>query len=271
MTSPIQTLVRLMAQLRDPDNGCPWDKAQTYESIIPFTVEETYEVADAIERKDLAALKDELGDLLFQVIFLSRIAEEQGAFKFDDVAQAICDKLVRRHPHVFGDEKHTSPEAVVHAWEGHKAKERANKRAQSDTIEYDTPSALDDIATALPAMMRARKLQSRAARVGFDWPAAEPVLDKIQEEVTELREAVAKKDSAAIQAEFGDVLFSCANFARHAQVDPEWALRSTNQRFEARFRHMENIAREGGRSLSELTPTEQDKLWREAKNQEGST
>ena len=265
MTSPIQTLIKLMVQLRDPDNGCPWDKAQTYESIIPFTVEETYEVADAIERKDLAALKDELGDLLFQVIFLSRIAEEQGAFKFDDVAQAICDKLVRRHPHVFGDELHTSPEAVVHAWEGLKAKERADKRARSDVATDAAPSALDDIATALPAMMRARKLQSRAARIGFDWPSAEPVLDKIEEEVAELREAVEKKDSAALQAEFGDVLFSCANFARHAKIDPEWALRGANQRFEARFKHMEDAAREGGRQLLELTTAELDSLWQAAK------
>lgn len=258
----IARLLDIMVRLRDPDGGCPWDRKQTYATIIPFTVEEVYEVVDAVERGDMQDLREELGDLLFQVVFLARIAEEEGHFDFDAVAQAISDKLTRRHPHVFGNAEFHSEEELSRAWEAHKAQERKDKQPNMTT----SASHLDGIAATLPALLRAQKLQSRAAKVGFDWPSIHGVLDKIREEVGEFTaEVEAGSSRERLEDELGDLLFSCVNAARHVRVDPETALRRANRRFEARFRHMEAHAQQRGVKLAELSAEEFELLWVEAK------
>lgn len=259
----ITRLLDIMARLRDPVSGCPWDRKQTYATIIPFTVEEVFEVVDAVERGDLQDLREELGDLLFQIVFLARIAEEEGEFDFESVAQAISDKLIRRHPHVFGEAQFESEEALALAWDAHKAREREGKQKKDEVVPL---SRLDGIAAALPALLRAQKLQSRAAKVGFDWPNLQGVLDKITEERGELAaEVAAGGDPQRLEEELGDLLFSCVNAARHVHVDPETALRRANQRFEARFRHMEAHGRQQGKPLAELSAAELEMLWAEAK------
>jgi len=249
-----------MAKLRNPDTGCPWDQKQNFASIAPYTVEEAYEVADAIAREDYAGLKDELGDLLFQVVFHSRMAEEAGLFDFDDVAAAISDKMLRRHPHVFGTAEERAAGPVEGAWEAHKAEER---KQQADA------SALAGVAQALPALKRAQKLGKRAGTVGFDWPDRKGVEAKIREELDELEVAVGTRDDADIEEELGDLLFAVVNLARHLKVDPENALTSANYKFECRFRDMESAIAEAGESPAHHTLESLDKEWRAAKKRVG--
>ncbi len=263
--SDITRLLQIMARLRDPVQGCPWDQEQTFETILPFTLEEVYEVADAIERGDMADLQGELGDLLFQIVFYAQLAQEQGLFGFADIVAGIADKLEQRHPHVFGQADIKDAEAQSLAWERHKEQERAQKAVS----EARPASALDNIPVALPGLMRAAKLQRRAARVGFDWPEMVQVLDKIEEEVGEVREALAnggKRDE--MEHEIGDLMFACVNLARHANIDPEVALRSINRRFERRFRRVEGLAMAQGRTLPEMGLIEMDRLWEQAKEEE---
>ena len=258
--TPIDELLDVMAQLRNPDTGCAWDIEQTFASIAPYTIEEAYEVADAIARNNLPDLQDELGDLLLQVVFHAQIAKEQSAFTFNDVANGIVAKLVRRHPHVFGDASIDTAEKVKAVWESVKAQERAEKDQNEDT------SALSGIALALPALMRAEKIQNRAARVGFDWPDVNPVWEKLSEETTELKEALAADDADAIEDELGDLLFTVVNVARHIKVDPENALIRANAKFEKRFRQVEHLAAEQESDLSELDLAALDALWDKAKS-----
>lgn len=262
MSEQTNRLLRIMAKLRDPDGGCPWDIEQDFASIAPYTIEEAYEVADAIARGDMPELREELGDLLLQVVFHARMAEEKGLFDYESVAEAISDKMVRRHPHVFGDEGVSSAAMQTASWERQKAAERAQKAERSG---HD-PSALDGISIALPAVTRAVKLAKRAARFGFDWPDRRSVLEKLEEEIAELRvEIQAKAAMDRIEDELGDVLFSLANLARHLDIDPEAALRRTNAKFEHRFRHLETRLREAGQSLEDASLEEMDRLWEEAK------
>jgi ATP diphosphatase len=262
MPNEMEKLLEIMARLRDPERGCPWDAKQDFDSIAPYTIEEAYEVADAIQRRDYDDLRDELGDLLFQVVFHARMAEEAGHFGFDDVVAALADKLTRRHPHVFGDTRYSGPEEQSRAWEELKARERAQK-AQGDT------SALAGIAAGLPEWRRALKLQQRAATVGFDWPGPEPVLDKLAEEIEEVRAEFEKgADRDRLEDEIGDVLFVIANLARHAKIDPGHALRRANAKFERRFRRMEALAAEAGETLAGKSLAEQDALWDRAKTEE---
>jgi tetrapyrrole methylase family protein/MazG family protein/ATP diphosphatase len=250
-----------MARLRDPQRGCPWDLEQTFRTIAPYTIEEAYEVADAIERDDLGSLRRELGDLLFQVVFHAQMASEQGAFAFDDVAAAICDKLERRHPHVFGDARIDSAAAQTIAWEEQKRQERERAGA----------SVIDDVPLALPALTRANKLGKRAALVGFEWPDVAGALDKLDEELGELRKEVAEQaGEAALANELGDVLFCVVNVCRYLQIDPETALRGANAKFERRFGYVERRLREQGRSSREATLEEMDRLWDEGKEREKS-
>ncbi|KRE88876.1 nucleoside triphosphate hydrolase [Frateuria sp. Soil773] len=252
-----------MARLRDPERGCPWDVQQDFASIAPYTIEEAYEVADAIDRGDFADLRDELGDLLLQVVFHARMAQEAGHFGFADVAHAISDKMLRRHPHVFGDVRYADADAQKQAWEDIKAAERAAKGGPRDD------SALAGVSRGLPEWKRAQKLQQRAATVGFDWPDAGPVLDKLAEEVDEVRaEFAAGADPARLQDEIGDVLFVMVNLARHAGVDFSRALRHANEKFERRFRHMERLAADERRPLAERGLDEQERLWQRAKQAE---
>ncbi|MBI1359579.1 MAG: nucleoside triphosphate pyrophosphohydrolase [Alphaproteobacteria bacterium] len=259
-------LVELMARLRTPEAGCPWDIEQTFATIAPYTIEEAYEVADAIERNDLADLKGELGDLLFQSVFHARMAEELGAFSIDDVVQGVVDKMVRRHPHVFGDGTVETADQQTLAWEAMKAEERSQASAAGPV------SALDGVALALPALMRAEKLAKRAARVGFDWPAPEPVLDKLDEEIGELKEALeaAEQDQAHIEEELGDMLFVVANLCRKLNIDPEVALRQANSKFVRRFSGMEALAQSRGIEFRSLTLDQQEALWGEVKAAERS-
>ncbi|WP_395683209.1 nucleoside triphosphate pyrophosphohydrolase [Dokdonella sp.] len=259
----IDDLLAIMARLRNRENGCPWDVEQTFETIAPYTIEEAYEVADAIDRKDYAHLRDELGDLLLQVVFHARMAEEDGHFAFADVVAAICDKMVRRHPHVFG-EAEAAPSAVAQLanWEELKAGERA---AQGDADS----SALAGVSRGMPEWQRALKLQQKAARVGFDWPDVNPVFDKLHEEIDEVRaEFAAGADAARLTDEIGDVLFVCVNLARHAKVDVSQALRHANAKFEKRFRRMEAFAAAEGGALAERPLAAQDALWNRAKAEE---
>lgn len=252
-----QRLLEIMARLRDPERGCPWDRLQTFKTIAPYTVEEAYEVADAIEREDLSALREELGDLLLQVVYHARLAEEAGLFGFEEVAAGIGDKLVSRHPHVFGKADIKDAVQQTRDWEWRKAAERAAK-AQG--------GVLDGVPVGLPSLSRAEKLQKRAARVGFDWPVLAPVFGKIREELTELEQEVsARSDAARLSDELGDVLFAVANLARKLGVDPEQALRGTNRKFERRFRHVEARLAEGGRGPEQATLDEMDGYWDEAK------
>ncbi|WP_372015613.1 nucleoside triphosphate pyrophosphohydrolase [Pseudoxanthomonas sp. 10H] len=259
---PIDHLLRIMARLRDPQSGCPWDLEQDFSTIAPYTIEEAYEVADAIDRNDLDALKDELGDLLLQVVFHAQMAGEQGAFGFDDVAAAISDKMVRRHPHVFGDASFADAEEQTVNWE-------AIKRAEREAAGEADRSALAGISRGLPEWQRAVKLQSRAARTGFDWPGPEPVIAKLHEEIEEVRAEFARGDVAGnrarLQDEIGDLLFVAANLARHAKVDVGAALRHANHKFERRFRAMEQLAEAAGTPLPTLTLEQQDAYWDQAK------
>ena len=258
MTRPIDRLLAIMARLRDPDRGCPWDREQNFATIAPYTIEEAYEVADAIEREDMTALKDELGDLLLQVVFHARMAEEAGLFAFDDVAQAIADKMERRHPHVFGDAEIASVAAQNEAWEAHKAAEREAKGEAASVVE--------GVAIALPALMRAAKISRRAARIGFDWPDADSVIDKIEEELDEIEDAIDDRaPPAALEEEIGDLLFATANLARKLDIEPETALRRATAKFERRFRRVETLAAERGigRNLDAL-----EALWQEVKAEE---
>jgi len=262
--APIQRLTQVMAALRNPDGGCPWDLEQTFETIAPYTIEEAYEVAEAIAQRDFVALKDELGDLLLQVVYHGRMAKELGEFSFDDVAEAITEKMIRRHPHVFGTLEIGDAEAQTQAWEEQKATERAAKAAESGARS----SALDGVSVAYPALMRAVKLQRRAARVGFDWPETAPVVDKIHEELGELTEEISASDvdGDRVEDEMGDLLFACVNLARHLGVDPENALRRTNGKFEARFRAVERMLDEDlGIEPSAASLDQMEERWTRAK------
>ena len=259
---PIDRLIQIMERLRDPDGGCPWDVAQTFATIAPYTIEEAYEVADAIERGDLNDLKGELGDLLFQVVFHARMAEEQGLFAFDDVANAMADKLERRHPHVFGDEAARTDAAAQKArWEDIKAGERVAKAQHG---------VLDDVPVGLPALARAAKLTKRAGRVGFDWPSTDEVFDKLHEEVAELRAEIAAGDLDKAREEMGDLLFVVANLARKLEVEPEDALRGANAKFIRRFAFIEAELAKDGRTPDQSDLTEMDALWNAAKAAEKS-
>ena len=254
--SRIEDLIGIMARLRDPERGCPWDRVQTFRTIAPHTIEEAYEVADAIERENLADLVDELGDLLLQVVFHAQMAREAGQFGFEDVVDAIADKMVRRHPHVFGDAWEIDASEQSRQWEEMKAVERSENAG----------SAMDDIPVALPALTRAVKLQRRAARRGFDWPDSSGVFDKIAEELEELRDAVRMDDRNGIEDELGDLLFSVVNLARHVGADPEACARAANRKFERRFRELERRA--GAISGDALTAAELDAIWTDIKTQE---
>ena len=253
-------LLEIMAALRTPSTGCPWDLEQSFETIAPYTIEEAYEVADAIQRSDMDDLRDELGDLLFQVAFHSQMASEKGAFTATAVANAIADKMVRRHPHVFEQPDNRDADGQTVAWEEMKAAERA-KRGKDGSV-------LDDVALALPALMRAEKLQKRAARVGFDWATPEPIFEKLEEEVGEVKAAIASKDEDAVEDEIGDLLFVCANLARRLKTDPEVALRRANSKFERRFRAMEQLALEQGKRFADLDLDAQEALWSAVKARE---
>jgi MazG family protein len=256
----LTALLELMAKLRDPHSGCPWDLKQSFATIAPYTIEEAYEVADAIECGDPAKLRDELGDLLFQVVFHAQMAQERGWFDFAQVASSIHDKLVRRHPHVFGGERVADEKTLSRNWEEHKARERA---ASGNEV-----GVLADVPRGLPALIRAAKLGKRAGRVGFDWPDAPGVRDKVLEELREVDAAIASSgsvDSPAVVEEMGDLLFALANWTRHLRFDAEEALRAANSKFERRFRAMESIARGRGMSLESLAPEAWEALWQEAK------
>ena len=256
-------LIDIMAKLRDKNTGCAWDVAQNFSTIAPYTIEEAYEVADAIQRADMDELKEELGDLLFQVVFHSQMAREAGAFEIADVVEAINAKMIRRHPHVFGDESSRTEDQQVAAWEVIKAQERAAKGQPEDSA-----SALDGVALALPALLRAEKLQKRAARVGFDWTEADDIFDKLAEETGEVREAIETGDTDKIEDELGDLLFVAANLSRRLNVDPEQALRRANAKFERRFRAMEGLAEQDGQDFAALDIDAQESLWQRVKQQE---
>jgi ATP diphosphatase len=258
--APLTELLEIMARLRDRERGCPWDIEQTFATIAPYTIEEAYEVADAIERNDLGDLKDELGDLLFQVVFHARMAEEAGSFAFDDVARAICDKMLRRHPHVFGESKVADSAEQTKRWE-------ELKRAERSSASPDT-GVLDDVPVGLPALTRAVKLGKRAATVGFDWPDIAGVRAKVDEELAELDAAAASGDRDDTAAEMGDLLFFVANWCRHLHLDPETCLRSANARFARRFRAVESDVAASGRPWSSHDAAALDALWRRAKASE---
>ena len=259
--SNIEKLIEVMAQLRDPQQGCPWDLEQSFETIVPHTLEEAYEVAETIENGEISELCDELGDLLFQVVFYARLAEEKGLFDFTQIVNGIVDKLVRRHPHVFGDETIEDAEAQTRAWESHKAMERVDKSGDAGT--------LTGIANALPALTRAIKLQKRAGQVGFDWPTITPVFDKILEELDEVKQEIdVENNKQRIEEEIGDLLFACTNLARHAHVNPETALRRSNRKFENRFSQMETIAANNSLLIEHLDIEQWEQLWDQVKTEE---
>jgi MazG family protein len=256
----IEELIKVMARLRHPEQGCPWDREQTFATVAPYTLEEAYEVADAIARADMGELRDELGDLLFQVVFHAQMAREAGEFDFDDVVRAIVDKMVRRHPHVFADAQVADAAEQTQRWEAQKAEERAARAQQQ------SHSALDGVAVALPALVRAEKLQKRAARAGFDWPDVSGPLAKVREETDEVQaELAAGAPQDKVAGEIGDLLFAVVNLARHSGVDAEAALRGASLKFERRFRHAEQALRDDGRDLSQATLEEMDALWEAAK------
>lgn len=257
-----RALLQLMARLRDPRDGCPWDRQQTFATIAPYTIEEAYEVADAIDRGDPQQLRDELGDLLFQVVFHSRMAEELGWFDYSDVATSIHDKLVRRHPHVFGGASIDGPDAQTRHWEELKARERAESAARRGVQDQ---GALADVPKGLPALARAAKLGRRAARVGFDWPEPDQVREKVVEELAEVDQALSEGSAEHLAEEMGDLLFAVANWSLHLKVDPEEALRAANAKFELRFRKMEALAAAAGEELTSLSAARWDELWRLAK------
>ncbi|GAA0280913.1 Nucleoside triphosphate pyrophosphohydrolase [Methylorubrum aminovorans] len=271
--APIDRLLALMARLRDPERGCAWDVAQSYETIVPYTIEEAYEVADAVERGDRGDLRDELGDLLLQVVFQARIAEEEGAFRFDDVAEAICAKLIRRHPHVFDasgtflppERRPTDPAAIQAAWETIKARERAEKAAAG---RGEAAGPLAGVSRALPALARADRISKRAAAVGFDWPDAAQVLAKVREETDEVEESLGAGEPEAVFEEIGDLLFSVANLARHAGVDPEEALRRGTLKFERRFTAMAARLAAEGQALEDTALPAMEAAWQAVKRAE---
>jgi len=258
-------LLAIMARLRDPKTGCPWDRAQSFASIAPYTIEEAYEVAEAAERGDTQALKEELGDLLLQVVFHARMAEEAGCFAFADVAKAIADKMVKRHPHVFASAQIEGAVAQSQAWEAQKAHER---HAKAESLGHK-PSALDGVGQALPALSRAEKLQKRAARVGFDWPETAPIFDKIAEEIAELKAEIADHaQHERIEDELGDLLFAVVNLARRLETDPEQALRHACRKFERRFRAVETALEARGRDLAACSLAEMEAEWQKIKASE---
>jgi len=268
----ISRLLEIMAALRDPQTGCPWDVEQTFGTIVPYTIEEAYEVADAIERNDMVDLADELGDLLLQVVFHSRMAEEAGEFEFGDVVEAITKKMIRRHPHVFGAESVRGKTLAKGMWEKIKAEEKAEKAAKHAAAQEaagkevgEHPSLLDDVPRALPALIRAIKLQRKAARVGFDWDTAPPILDKIEEEIGELRDAMQDGGEDKVKEEYGDLLFALVNLGRHLDVEPEAALEAANLKFFTRFRYIEKELAARGQDASGATLDEMEALWQEAK------
>ncbi len=263
--SPITQLLEIMEKLRDPETGCPWDLEQTYATIAPHTIEEAYEVAEAIAENDMQELKSELGDLMFQVVFYAQMAREEGHFDFNDVVSAISEKMIERHPHVFGDKNIETADAQTVAWEETKARERQRK-AESQGREL---SVLDGVATTLPALTRSVKLQKRAAGVGFDWPDIHPVFDKIHEELNELKvEILAEGNAERIEEEYGDFLFVVANLGRHLGIDPETVLARTNKKFIRRFGGVEKKLKNAGKSVTESTLEEMDKLWDMVKDEE---
>jgi MazG family protein len=258
----MQRLLEIMAQLRDPDKGCPWDLSQTYSTIVPYTLEEAYEVADTIQRGEMIELCDELGDLLFQIVFYSQIAKEEGHFDFSAVARGICDKMIRRHPHVFSDAQYHDDEQLRHAWEQKKAQERAQSVSGQS-------SHMDGVARALPALIRAEKLQKRASRVGFDWPDAQGALGKVSEELDEVRKELGKADQEALQDELGDLLFSIVNVVRLLGMDAEQTLSRANEKFERRFRAMERVlTEEGAGDMHGLSLEALDAAWERVKRHE---
>ncbi|PMH43838.1 nucleoside triphosphate pyrophosphohydrolase [Vibrio sp. 10N.286.49.B3] len=260
MSKSIESLLGIMEKLRDPEQGCPWDKQQTFSSIVPYTIEETYEVVDAIHQQDWPNLKEELGDLLYQVIFYSQLAKEQSLFDFDQVVEGINEKLIRRHPYVFSMIKFENEEQVAENWEATKAQEKA----QQGTVDH---SILDSVPNALPALSRAMKIQKKCSQYGFDWDTLAPVADKVLEEVDEvLEEAVqASPDKEKVEEELGDLLFATVNFARHLGHNPEVALAKANLKFERRFRGIENIVAKQGKTLGDFTLNELDALWEQVK------
>jgi ATP diphosphatase len=267
-SNDIGRLIEIMAALRNRETGCPWDIVQTFETIKPYTVEEAYEVADAIERNDLDDLCDELGDLLLQVVFHARMAQEAGEFAFGDVVQAITTKMIRRHPHVFAVADAATPDAVKIQWDEIKTaekRERAERRARRGITEDFKAGHLGSVQRSFPALTEALKLQERAAKVGFDWSAPEPILDKIEEEIGELREALASRDAAKVSDELGDLIFAVVNLGRHVKADPENALRGTNTKFRRRFNHIEQTLTENGETLEAATLERMEDLWQAAK------
>jgi nucleoside triphosphate diphosphatase len=265
----ISRLLEIMAALRTPGTGCPWDLEQDFSTIAPYTLEEAYEVADAIARNDLTDLRDELGDLLLQVVFHARMAEEQGVFGFGDVVQAITEKMIRRHPHVFGDERARGAGMAKGMWDAIKTEEKAAKRAERIAAGRDPEDHgkgyLDSVPVAHPALTRALKLQEKAAKVGFDWKEAKPILDKIEEEIGELRQAIESGETAEMEDEFGDVLFALVNFGRHLRIDPEKALRGTNEKFRSRLHAVQRALEARGSTLEAATLDEMEALWQRAK------
>ena len=257
----IERLLSIMAQLRDPQNGCPWDTQQTFKTIAPYTLEETYEVLDAIEREDFTDLKGELGDLLFQVVFYAQMAQEQNLFDFDDICQAVSDKLERRHPHIFDENNQLSSQEAIAGWEQRKAKERAEK---------DQYSVLDDIPNALPALMKAYKIQKRCASVDFDWDTLGPVVGKVHEELEEVMEEATQAvvDQSRLEEEIGDLLFATVNLSRHLGYKPEIALQKACNKFEGRFRQIEKSLAESGKTTESATLNEMEALWQQVKSQE---
>jgi ATP diphosphatase len=265
----ISKLLDIMAALRTPDTGCPWDLEQTFATIAPYTIEEAYEVVDAIARDDIDDLREELGDLLLQVVYHARMAEEQGAFAFGDVVDAISTKLIRRHPHVFGDKAgKLTPSEVKVAWDRIKAEEKAERNARHPNAASAQSSLLSGVKDGQPALLRALALQRKASTVGFDWNDPRAVLAKIREEADEIEAALDSKDQSHIASETGDLLFAVVNLARHANADPELALRSANAKFERRFAYIERTLAARGRSLDEASLAEMDALWNEAKGHE---
>ena len=259
----IEQLLDIMSRLRDPDSGCPWDLRQTYETIVPYTLEEAYEVADAIQRGDRLELRDELGDLLFQVVFYSQIAKEEGYFDFEQVTEAISEKMLRRHPHVFADAEYASDEELHKAWEQGKAAEREKRN------EQEISSQLDGVARALPALIRAEKLQKRAARVGFDWSHVTGAIEKLNEEIEEVKEEIAAGEQKRLQDELGDLLFSVVNVVRLCGMDAEQSLSMANEKFERRFRRMEqNLFAQGTKDLHTLSEQQWDDAWQAVKKEQ---
>ncbi|SJN53110.1 Nucleoside triphosphate pyrophosphohydrolase [Vibrio ruber DSM 16370] len=263
MSHPIEQLKQIMAQLRDPESGCPWDQKQTFDSIVPHTVEETYEVIDAIHARDWENLQEELGDFVFQAIFYSQLAQEQGLFDFDDVIRSVNEKLIRRHPHVFSDQVFADEAAIRANWEKIKSEEKSSAGREEQSI-------LDGVPKSLPALSRAYKLQAKCAKHGFDWDTLTPVVDKVREELDEVIEAVhdTPPDPAAIEDELGDLLFAVVNLTRHLEFHPESALTRANQKFARRFQGVEALANQEGKSLDDYTLSELDRFWEQVKQRE---